>query len=90
MHEASLMGDLMARIAAAAATQGDPAPRVTAVSVWLGALSHFSPGHFEEHFRIASRGTLAEGARLDIECSDEIHHPQAQGVLLRSIEVSEA
>ncbi len=85
MHEASLMRDLMNKVSSTAASQG--ASRVTAVRVWLGALSHMSPAHFEEHFRQASAGTLAEGASLECETSRDIHDPNAQSLLLRSIEV---
>ena len=41
--------------------------RVTRIRVRLGALSHFTPAHFREHFEDASRGTLAEGAEVEAE-----------------------
>ena len=41
MHEKALMDDLMAKILGVAATEGGA--RVTRVTVWLGALSHFTP-----------------------------------------------
>ena len=41
--------------------------------VRLGALSHFTPEHFREHFEDASRGTIAEGAEVDAVV-DERHH----------------
>lgn len=85
MHEYHLMADLMKKIEAVAAKQR--AKKVVALKVWLGALSHFSKEHFQEHFDQASKGTLAEGARLEIELSDDFSHPQAQGVLLKSVEV---
>lgn len=85
MHEAHLVHDLMRRIDAVAQQNG--AARVAGVRVWLGALSHFSPAHFAEHFRDASSGTLAEGARVACEISDDPRHPDAQGVRLLSIEV---
>jgi len=85
MHEASLINDLMRRIADVAAAQGSG--RVVALDVWLGALSHFSPEHFREHFEDASRGTLAEGADLRMTLSDDIAHRDAQSILLQSVEV---
>jgi len=85
MHEASLMRDLMRRIETLAA--GDGAARVVGVRVRLGALSHFSPAHFTEHFEEASRGGIAEGAALAIETDDDIAAPDAQTVRLESIEV---
>jgi len=85
MHEASLINYLMRRIADVAAAQGSG--RVVALDVWLGALSHFSPEHFREHFEDASRGTLAEGADLRMTLSDDIAHRDAQSILLQSVEV---
>ena len=85
MHEASLMRNLMRKIDALAEEEG--ANRVTTVRVWLGALSHMSPEHFREHFQHAAVQTIAEGAALDIEASTDIHDPNAQDLLLRSIEV---
>lgn len=85
MHEAFLMRDLLRRIEAVARTEH--ARRVTGLSVRLGALSHFSPGHFAEHFEAASRGTIAEGARLAVTVCDDIGHADAQGVVIESVEV---
>jgi len=63
------------------------AVRVVSVSVWLGALSHMSAAHFADHFEEASAGTIAEGARLSATSSDDVHHANAQDILLESIEV---
>lgn len=85
MHERALMTDLMREIEAVAAADG--ATRVTRVSVRLGALSHFTPEHFREHFVDASRGTLAEGAAVDAVLADDLDDPRATGVVLESLEV---
>jgi hydrogenase nickel incorporation protein HypA/HybF len=85
MHEASLMTGLMRKIDEAARAQS--AKRVVEVSVWLGALSHMTRGHFAEHFEHASAGTIAEGARLDVTVSSDIADANAQDVLLKSLEV---
>jgi hydrogenase nickel incorporation protein HypA/HybF len=85
MHERALMTDLMREIEAVA--QADGATRVTRVSVRLGALSHFTPEHFREHFVDASHGTLAEGAAVDALLEDDLEDPQAAGVVLESVEV---
>jgi hydrogenase nickel incorporation protein HypA/HybF len=85
MHEATLMKGLMRRVEEIA--QDQQAARVVGVSVWLGALSHMSPGHFAEHFEEAAAGTIAAGARLNATESDDVHHANAQDVLLESIEV---
>jgi hydrogenase nickel incorporation protein HypA/HybF len=87
MHEMSLMTDLMRKIERVAREHGGG--RVVRLRVTLGALSHFSPAHFQEHFEHASRGTQAEGAALDINLSDDIHAATAQDVLLENVEVSQ-
>jgi hydrogenase nickel incorporation protein HypA/HybF len=85
MHERALMSDLMREIQALARVDG--ATRVTRVSVRLGALSHFTPEHFREHFVDASRGTLAEGAAVDALLENDLEDPRAAGVVLESVEV---
>ena len=85
MHETHLMNDLMEKILAVAREQG--AEKVVGVRVQLGALSHFSPEHFREHFEQMAAGTIAEGARVTAQELTDIHHPQAQGVVLTSVEV---
>jgi hydrogenase nickel incorporation protein HypA/HybF len=67
-----------------AAEQG--ASRVVAVQVWLGALSHLSDEHFREHFTVESQGTCAEGAAVTVEVSADLGDPNAQGVILQSVE----
>jgi len=85
MHEASLMRGLMRKIEEVAAAEG--ASAVVGVEVWVGALSHMSAAHFAEHFAQASAGTLAEGAELNVSVSDDTAHPNAQDILLVSVEV---
>ena len=88
MHEAGLIRDLLSKIDELAA--GESATKVTGVSVWLGALSHISAEHFREHFGHETGGSIVEHAKLEIEASDDIDHPQAQDILLRSIEIAES
>lgn len=85
MHEKALMDDLMRTIAAQAEAEG--ARRVTRIRVQLGALSHFTPAHFREHFEDAARGTLAEGADVEAELRTDPTEDNAQGVVLESIDV---
>lgn len=87
MHEHSLMQNLMQKIEAIA--EQNDAERVTGVKVWLGALSHFSREHFQQHFDVAAKGSRAEGAQLMLELSDDEQHPRAQDVILESIEVDD-
>lgn len=86
MHEFSLMNDLMRKIEQVAAD--NQATRVTRVRVWLGALSHITPEHFREHFEDGTRGTVAEGAELEVETSDDETHPEAQQIVLRNLDVA--
>ena len=85
MHEASLMAHLMRRIDEIATAER--ARRVVGLSVWLGALSHLSAEHFAEHFEQAAAGTIAEGARLDVTVSDDLHDADAQEIVLENVEV---
>ena len=85
MHERALMDDVMRKVDAVARDNG--ASRVTRIGVRLGALSHFTPEHFREHFVDASRGTLAEGAEVDAVVETDLSDPDAAGVVLESVEV---
>ena len=85
MHERALMRDLVERIVAVA--EAERAGRVTRVSVRLGALSHFTPEHFREHFEDAARGTCAEGAAVHAALDADLHAPRARRVVLESVEV---
>jgi hydrogenase nickel incorporation protein HypA/HybF len=87
VHEQSLIEALLRQLEEVAAAEG--ASKVTAVRVWCGALSHFTPEHFREHFERAAAGTLAEGAEVDVELSDEATHPDAAGIRLESVEVED-
>lgn len=85
MHELSLMADLMRTIQRIAHEQG--ARRVSRVKVVLGALAHISSAHLREHFDHASRGTLCEGAQLEVSVSADVHDPAAQDIVLESVDV---
>jgi len=87
MHEKALMDDLMARILTVAESEGGV--RVVRIRVHLGALSHFTPAHFREHFDDAARGTLAEGAAVEADLGTDVTAPNATGVVLESVEVAD-
>ena len=84
-HELSLMADLIDKVESVARDEG--ATAVTRISVRLGALSHMSPAHFREHWEHAARGTVAEGAAIEIETASDPAEPLAEDILLRSVEV---
>jgi hydrogenase nickel incorporation protein HypA/HybF len=85
MHEHALMQDVLRRVGDVARAEG--AARVTGIRVRLGALSHFTPDHFREHFADASRGTLAEGASVEAFVAADLSDPRAADVVLESVEV---
>ena len=85
MHEKSLMDDLIKKIVALA--EKENAAKVTKVRVKLGALSHMSKEHFNEHFEIAAAGTIAQDAEIEAEESQDIQDPCATGVILKDIDV---
>jgi hydrogenase nickel incorporation protein HypA/HybF len=80
------MDDLVRKVLAVA--EAERAARVVRIRVRLGALSHFTPEHFREHWVDASSGTLAEGAEVDATLDTELAGEAAQGVVLESVEVA--
>ena len=87
MHERALMRDVIGRIVEVAESEG--VGGVTKVSVRLGALSLFTPEHFREHYVDAARGTPAEGAIVEATLDADITAPDAQGVVVMSIELED-
>lgn len=85
MHERALMRDLVGRVEELAAAEH--ATAVRRVRVRLGALSHFTPEHFREHFDDAARGTRAEGAAVEATLSEDATAENAAGVVLESVEL---
>ena len=85
MHDQALMRDLTGRIVELAEDEG--ATAVTRIAVRLGALSHFTPEHFLQHFEDAARGTVAQGAAVDATLDGDIAGPNAEGVVLESVEL---
>jgi hydrogenase nickel incorporation protein HypA/HybF len=85
VHERALMDDLVTKVIAVAEAEG--ATSVARIRVRLGALSHFTPEHFVEHWQDASRNTLAAGAEVDATMDDDLAGEAAQGVVLESVEV---
>jgi len=63
------------------------AERVTRVRIWVGALSHLAGPELEARWAHAVRGTSLEGARVEIEVSPDRSDPNAEAVMLRSLDV---
>jgi hydrogenase nickel incorporation protein HypA/HybF len=87
MHETALVRDVVRRINDLA--RATNARRVTRAKIWLGAFSHLSAEHFREHFAVEAEDTLAAGAALDIEMSQDPEDPHAQHVRLKSVDLDE-
>ncbi|HZP19304.1 MAG TPA: hydrogenase/urease maturation nickel metallochaperone HypA [Bauldia sp.] len=85
MHEHAMIAGLIRRVTEIAAAE--KAQKVTRISVWLGALSHMSPGHFAEHFTEEAAGSIAAGAELDCIASDDPGDPRALDVVVTAVEV---
>jgi len=81
MHEMSLLRGLLHQIEGLA--RRNAASRVTVVRLKLGPLAHIESDHLREHFFETARGTVAEGARLDIETTEELHE-----LTLESIDIA--
>ncbi|MFC1665693.1 hydrogenase/urease maturation nickel metallochaperone HypA [Pseudomonadota bacterium] len=85
MHEFSLINNLLQKIETIA--EQNSAGTVTKVSVTIGALAHISASHFREHFVEGCKGSIANGAILEIEENPDVTDPNAQDILLKAIDV---
>lgn len=85
-HELATIRDLVATVERVA--RENEAKRVTRIKVRLGALSHFTPEHFVEHWQDATPGTIAAGSSVEAILSEDIHDPNAQGVMLEDVEIA--
>jgi hydrogenase nickel incorporation protein HypA/HybF len=85
VHEHALIADVLRKVEEIACAEG--ATRITRVGVRLGALSHFTPDHFREHFADAALGTAAEGAEIDAVPDEDLTAPRARDVVLESVEL---
>jgi hydrogenase nickel incorporation protein HypA/HybF len=85
VHEKHLTEDVVHKLESLAIAEGGR--RVTRIRVRLGALSHFTPDHFREHFADAAAGTLAEGAVVEAELASDPTAPGAQDVLVETVEL---
>ncbi|QFT54873.1 hydrogenase/urease maturation nickel metallochaperone HypA [Microbulbifer sp. THAF38] len=83
MHEQSLISNLIEKIQQLADNEG---ARVVGAKLRLGALAHISAAHLREHFEQATFGTPLEGLQLDIEEHTDIHHAEAQDIILENLQ----
>ncbi|WP_308367350.1 MULTISPECIES: hydrogenase/urease maturation nickel metallochaperone HypA [unclassified Microbulbifer] len=87
MHEQSLIKNLVEKIHLLASSESD---RLVAARLRLGALAHISAEHLREHFEREIIGTPLEGLRLQIEEQSDIHHAEAQEIILDSLEFEDS
>lgn len=80
MHESGIIEDLMKAVEDAARKNG--AQKVTSIKLKIGSLAGIEPDHLKEHFVIAAVGTMAEGAELHIETTEE-----PGGIVLQSLDI---
>jgi hydrogenase nickel incorporation protein HypA/HybF len=85
MHESGLIEDLIFK--AEAVAREHSAQKITVVEVSIGALAGIEPEHLREHFEMASRGTLAEGAELRFREAGEGAGRDPMGIFLESVEL---
>lgn len=85
MHEAQLVRDLIAKVAAEA--QKQRAVQVRAIEVWRGALCHCTVDQFADLFVELSQGTVAEGAQLLVHEGNDPDDPRAAELLLVGVEM---
>lgn len=83
MHEHAMIHALFRKLSEISVAHGGA--RIRDAEVWMGALCHISPEHFQEHFVFEGRGTAAEGAELHIEVSSNLDDPHAQDILLKNV-----
>ncbi len=85
MHEFSLLRSIFTKLDELQnENQGKSIKKIT---IKLGALSHISAEHFKEHFDQLNVGKPYVHAQLDLVVSNDQYDPNAQQVLLQSIEV---
>jgi hydrogenase nickel incorporation protein HypA/HybF len=85
MHEEALLKDVVRKAEEIARREG--AVRVTRVRVWVGASSHLAGPELGERWTHATLGTPLAGSRVEIEASTDRDDPNAEGVILRSVDV---
>jgi hydrogenase nickel incorporation protein HypA/HybF len=87
MHESSLISHLIRKIESIVPSES--VRKVVGVTLRIGPLCATDPDHLRDHFLLAAQGTIAEGAELNVETTDDPADPNAASVILRSIEVEE-
>jgi len=90
MHEASITQSLL-EVALERAQEAN-ARKITQINLIVGDLDHITDENLQFHFDLASKGTIAEGARLNFmplptEFGDHDNLIQGEELYVQSLEV---
>lgn len=88
MHETGLIEDLIRKVESL--VREHSGRRATVIRLRVGALAAADPDHLREHFEMAALGTVAEGAQLDIQVSEDLLGPDPGAIILESVEIETA
>jgi len=88
MHEESMLRDVIRKAEEVAGRERGA--RVTRVRLWVGARSHLGGPELRDRWAHAVAGTSLSGAEVDIETSSDEKDPNAERVILRSMDVDAA
>ncbi|HXY12693.1 MAG TPA: hydrogenase/urease maturation nickel metallochaperone HypA [Thermoplasmata archaeon] len=87
MHEEAMLRDVVRRAQDVARSEGGR--RVTRVRLWVGARSHLGGPELTARWAHAVTGTALAGASVEVELSRDANDPNAETVMLRSLDVEE-
>jgi hydrogenase nickel incorporation protein HypA/HybF len=85
MHEESMLKDVVRKAEEVAHREG--VSRVTRVRLWVGARSHLGGPELRDRWAHAVEGTSLSGSEVEIETSSDPDGPNADRVILRSLDV---
>jgi len=85
MHEEAMLHDVVRKATEVARREG--ASRVTRIRLWVGARSHLGGPELKDRWAHAVTGTALSGAEVEIETSSDRSDPNAENVILRSLDV---
>ncbi|HEY1197935.1 MAG TPA: hydrogenase maturation nickel metallochaperone HypA [Thermoplasmata archaeon] len=85
MHEEAMLKDVVRK--AEEVARRERATRVTRVRLWVGARSHLAGPELRDRWTHAVTGTVLSGAEVEIETSRDRGDPNAENVMLRSLDV---
>lgn len=85
MHEEAMLRDLVRK--AEEVARGAGGRRVTRVRLWAGARSHVNGPELPARWEALVVGTPLSGAEVEVESSHDLRDPNADRVMLRSLDV---